>query len=203
MGVHMQTSKLRSRVDKSSVFTVLRGSQNSLFLVSFLAPSQDTCFFHAWPPRGATLGSQRTFPAHLGILPSGRSGVHSCWLELDFHGLASQKESQMYPFDNFSYMSEVPKQQLPSQILSPLIYLKLLWECMQSTLHTNASCSRNLWTVRLKHNVTFNMIGIPCDTWVVVGSISVGKVKHPQVISRQSSMYAYSWPGILQRELRY
>ena len=115
-----------------------------------------------------------------------------------------------------SYMSEVPKQQLPSQMLSPLIYLKLLWECTQSTLHTNASCSRNLWTVRLKHNVTCNRIGIPCDTlrrqgcmllcqrsWVVIGSISVGAVKHPQAISRQSSMYACSWPGILQHELRY
>ena len=64
----------------------------------------------------------------------------------------------------FCCMPGVPKQQLQSQILSPLIYLKLLWECTQSTLHTNASCSRNLWTVRLKHNVTFNMIGIPCDT---------------------------------------
>ena len=87
----------------------------------------------------------------------------------------------------FSYMSEVPKQQLQSQISSPLIYWKLLWECTQSTLHTNASCSRILWTVRLKHNVTFNMIGIPCDTlrrlgcmllckrsWVGIGSISVG-----------------------------
>ena len=113
----------------------------------------------------------------------------------------------------FSYMSEVPKQQLQSQILSPLIYLKLLWECTQSTLYTNASCSRNLWTVRLKYNVTFNMIAIPCDTlrrlgcmllckrsWVVIGSISVGAVKHPQVISRQSHAYAHGCLGILQCE---
>ena len=115
----------------------------------------------------------------------------------------------------FTYMSEVPKQQLQSQISSPLFYLKLLWECTQSTLHTNASCSRNLWTLRLKHNVTFDMIGMPCDTlrrlgcmllckrsWVLIGSISVGAAKHPQVISRQSSTYAYGWPGILQREVR-
>ena len=140
-----------------------------------------------------------------GILPSGRSAVHSCWLELDFHGLASQKTPKCTLLTTFCRMLEVPKQQLQSHMLSPLrIYLKLLWECTQSTLHTNASCSRNLWTVRLKHNVMFNMIGIPYDTlrrlgcmllckrsWVVIGSISVGAVKHPQVISRQSSMYAY------------
>ena len=36
-----------------------------------------------------------------GILPSGCSCAYSCWLELDFHGLVSQREPQMYPFDNF------------------------------------------------------------------------------------------------------
>ena len=102
--------KIVLRCRRELRFHCFEGSQNSLFLVSFLDPSQDMCFFHAWPPRGVTLGSQRTFRLRIGvkmvtlfegILPSGRSGVHSCWFELDFHGLASQKESQMYPLDYF------------------------------------------------------------------------------------------------------
>ena len=138
-------------------------------------PSQDTCFF----PRLAASGWHFRIAAHtpapnwgpkwgpflresflLGALVPTAAG--SSLIFMVWRAKAGPKCTSLV---TFCCMPEVPKQQLPSQILSPLmIYLKSLWECTRSTLQTNASCSRISWTVRLKHNVTLNMIGIPCDT---------------------------------------
>ena len=104
-------------------FHCFEGSHNSLFLVSFSDPSQNECFLHTWPPRSVTLGSQCTLRLRIGVQNGDPFGgnpslwapscAYSCWLELDFHGLASESRPQMYLFANFLLHAWGPKTTAP------------------------------------------------------------------------------------------